>query len=68
MVTPHQNHRSIEGVVEYVRSLPLPDQVELIRRIAPAILGALDDDDRNELVSDLNEEITRQALSSAIRR
>jgi hypothetical protein len=63
----YSNGRSIQGLVEHVSFLPISDQVELIRQIAPMILGSLDDDDRNALVSELNYAIARNALAAAAR-
>jgi len=60
-----RDSRSIEGLVEHVRELPLADQLELLRRITPVILGDLDDDARNELVSDLNQAIAQQRVRTA---
>jgi hypothetical protein len=61
------NGRSIHNLVDFVQALPISDQVELIRQIAPIILGSLDDDDRNALVSELNYAIARNALAAAAR-
>jgi hypothetical protein len=61
------NGRSIHNLVDFVQALPISDQVELIRQIAPMILGSLDDDDRNALVSELNYAIARNALAAASR-
>lgn len=58
------NSHSIDSLVEHVRDLPKADQVDLIRRIAPMILGSLDDADRNELVSDLNTAIARSSVAA----
>ncbi|MBX3159771.1 MAG: hypothetical protein KF773_27625 [Deltaproteobacteria bacterium] len=63
----HSNGRSIHNLVDFVQALPITDQVELIRQIAPMILGSLDDDDRNALVSELNYAIARNALAAASR-
>jgi hypothetical protein len=61
---PHQTDgRSIEGLCDHIRALPLADQVELVRRVTPLLLAELDDDDRNDLVTDLNRAIVREAMS-----
>jgi hypothetical protein len=61
------NSRSVDSLVEHVRELPLADQFELLRKIAPAIIGDLDPDDRNELVADLNEVIAQRAQTTGAR-
>jgi hypothetical protein len=63
----HSNERSIHNLVDFVEALPINDQVALIRQIAPVILGSLDDDDRNALVSELNYAIARNALAASAR-
>jgi hypothetical protein len=59
-----RNGRSIENLVEHVRNLPVEDRLELLRRIAPMILASLEDEDREELVADLNMAIARGISAS----
>ena len=59
------NNRSIEMLAEYVRTLPLAVQLELLRMIAPAIVAEIDEQDRVELVAAINQEIVRHSAPRA---
>ena len=52
------------GVAQYrlVRVLPLADQVELLRMLAPPIMAELDEKDRADLITAINEAILHHAL------
>ena len=54
-----RDNRSVDGIVEHVRALPMPDQLEVFRRIAPRILAELGDDARDELVDEINQAIAQ---------
>ncbi len=54
-----ENSHSVENIVEHVSALPIPDQLDILRRLAVAILPGLDDDDRAEFIDDLNVALSR---------
>jgi hypothetical protein len=58
------NGHSVENIVEHVRALELRDQLEVLERLAVAVLPDLDDDDRNEFISDLNAAFSRALAES----
>jgi hypothetical protein len=59
------NHHGLDGLVEHIRTLPIDDQAELLRRVAPQVFADLDEADRTELVTDLNRAIVREAMAIA---
>lgn len=61
---PGHNNKSVVRLAEHVRALPLAEQLELLRMIAPTIVAELDEQDRAALVSEINEEIVRHAVTS----
>jgi hypothetical protein len=53
------NSHSVESLMRHIRALPLPDQLELLERIAVAVLPDLDEDDRSDFIDELNLALSR---------
>jgi len=58
-----RDSKSVDGIVEHVHALPMADQLEVFRRIAPRVLAELGDDARDELVIEINHAIARHVAT-----
>lgn len=66
--SPITDHRSVDSIVQHIEAMPASDQLEIIRRLAPSVIAALDEDVRNVFIDQLNLAISAARRETPLRR